>query len=102
MSTPEEAWTAVLDALERDVAAVERHLASGTVPPGAAWTPPAGLGPLPADLVPRADAIVARQFAATQAVGLALSSNRKQAAAMLRVEAGSPGRPRASYVDFAA
>jgi hypothetical protein len=92
----------VLDALEREVAAVERQLDSGAAPPATAWEPPQGIGPLPADLVRRADAILARQFAATQAVGLAIASNRKQAAVLPRMEVGSQGRPRASYVDYAA
>lgn len=97
------AWSAALDTLERDIAGVEDQLRAGAVTPAAAaWTPPQGLGPLPKDLVPRADAILVRQFAAAQAIALAIASNRKQVAAMLRVEVGSQGRPRAAFVDTAA
>jgi len=102
MSTARDAWTAVLDALERDVEVLERHLRTGAVTPAAPWTPPQGLAPLPADLVPRADTVLARQFAATQAIGQALAVNRKQVAAMLRVEVGAQGRPRAAFVDHSA
>jgi hypothetical protein len=94
-------WNAALDRLESDVATVEEQLRTGTVAVGAAWTPPPGLGPLPADLVPRADAILARQSAAAQAIALAIAGNRKQSTAMRRMEVGSRGRPRAAFVDRA-
>ena len=96
-------WAAALDALEADVAAVEAVLADDTdTPVAAAWTPPDDLGPLPLDLVPRAEALLARQFNATQAVGLALTANRKLSTAAARIEAGSPGAPRPAYVDYSA
>jgi hypothetical protein len=98
---PYNAWNAVLDRLESDVATVEDQLRTGRVAVTAAWTPPQDLGPLPIHLVPRADAIVSRQSTAAQAVALAIASNRKQSTAMRRMEVGSRGRPRAAFVDRA-
>jgi hypothetical protein len=99
-------WSDALDALEADVAEVEallreNHLADDT-PRAGPWTPPEGTGPLPIDLAPRAEAILARQVSATQAIALALATNRKLAAAAARVEAGSQGAPRPAYVDYSA
>ena len=64
------------------------------------WTPPEGLGPLPLDLKPRANAILSRQIAATQAIGAALVANRRQAAVVTRIENRDPGAPRPAYVDY--
>ncbi len=99
------AWTAALDELEADVTRVEALLADDhrvrDLPLANAWTPPKDLGPLPLELRPRADAILGRQIAATQAVSVALSANRRQAELLTRVESGAtPYRP--AYVDCAA
>jgi hypothetical protein len=101
------AWEEALGVLELDVAAAEallaasrtREVATGPYP-GQSWSPPAGLGPLPLDLRPRADAILARQLAAAEQIARALASNRRQAAATARIETGrAPARP--AYVDQA-
>jgi hypothetical protein len=99
-----QAWTAALDELEADVDRVEALLADEhlvrDLPPADPWSPPAGLGPLPLDLRPRADAVLGRQIAATQAVALAITVNRRQAEMVTRIEAGQePRRP--SYLDRA-
>jgi hypothetical protein len=98
------AWTEALDALELDVEAVETLLQdehrSRETPLSDPWRPPAGLGPLPLDLRPRADAILGRQLAAAQAVALELATNRRQVALLGAVETGdAPKRP--AYVDCA-
>jgi hypothetical protein len=49
-----ERWSALLDELERDV---ESDGARGGTP----WRPPTGLGPIPAQLIERAQAIAAAQ-----------------------------------------
>jgi hypothetical protein len=99
------AWTAALDALDADVAAVEALLVSDhgqrdhpVVDP---WSPPEGLGPLPIDLRPRADAVFQRQLAAARAITLALATNRRQANAVARIESGGQGAPVPAYVDCA-
>ena len=98
------AWTAALDELEADVTRVEALLADDhrarDLPVADPWAPPQGLGPLPLDLRPRADAILGRQLAATQAIAVALTTGRRQAEMLSRVESGAaPSRP--AYVDCA-
>jgi hypothetical protein len=53
-------WALVLDELEADLAEVERALAAGEVVPDATWTPPQQMGPLPAVLRERIEALAAR------------------------------------------
>ncbi|HET9517197.1 MAG TPA: hypothetical protein VFO77_05690 [Actinoplanes sp.] len=100
-----EAWVAALNALEADVEAVEQMITdehrSQDLPAATPWQPPEGLGPLPLDLRPRADAILARQLAAAQAATTAITSNRRQTAFAARVEVGTPGKATPSYVDCA-
>ncbi len=99
------AWVAALDALEADVDAVEKMIEDEhrerELPVADPWTPPTGLGPLPLDLRPRADAILARQLAAAQALSAAITANRRQAAYTARVEVGTDGKATPSYVDCA-
>jgi hypothetical protein len=98
-------WVAALDALEADVAQIETLLAEDhllrDVPLADPWTPPEGLGPLPIELRPRADAVLARQLAAAGALTLALATTRRQAVVAGRIETGSQGAPRPAYVDYA-
>jgi hypothetical protein len=98
------AWTEALDALELDVETVESLLddehRSRELPLADPWHPPAGLGPLPLDLRPRADAILTRQLAAAQAAAVALATNRRQAALLGAVETGAEAK-RPAYVDCA-
>ncbi|MBT8225372.1 MAG: hypothetical protein HKP61_13780 [Dactylosporangium sp.] len=99
------AWTAALDELEADVTEVEQLLADDhrqrdhAIADG--WKPPAGIGPLPLDLRPRADAILGRQLAAAKAVTLALATTRKQARVASKIEAGQQGAARPAYIDCA-
>jgi hypothetical protein len=98
------AWTSALDALEMDVAEaeailVESHRAAD-VPPADPWQPPPNMGPLPLDLRPRADAILARQLAAAEAIAQRLTTNRQQSAVASRIETGEAvSRP--AYLDCA-
>jgi hypothetical protein len=99
-----QAWTDVLDDLELDVTAVETLLVAShrdrDLPAADPWSPPAGLGPLPLDLRPRADAVLGRQLAAAAAVAGALATTRRQAAVAARIDTGQDA-PRPSYVDCA-
>ncbi|MFI5953592.1 hypothetical protein [Cryptosporangium sp. NPDC051539] len=99
------AWTAALDDLEADITQIEELLRSDqftrdtpTIDP---WTPPEGLGPLPLDLRPRADRILARQTAAAEEVARAMAVNRRQAALTNRIELFDSGAARPSYLDQA-
>jgi hypothetical protein len=65
------------------------------------WAPPPGIGPLPLELRPRADAILTRQIEAAQALSLAITANRRQTAFASRVEVGTPGKAVPSYLDCA-
>jgi hypothetical protein len=100
-----DAWVAALDALDADVVRVEALLAddqrSRDLPPADPWSPPAGLGPLPLDLRPRADAILTRQLAATRQLAVAIAANRRQAAFAAKVEVGGYGKAPPTYVDRA-
>ena len=96
------AWSQALDDLEMDVAAAEALLADDhrarELPRPDPWSPPEGLGPLPLDLRPRADAILARQLATAEALVVAMTAHRRQAALIGRIESGEPA-PRPAYVD---
>jgi hypothetical protein len=99
------AWVEALDALEADVETVEWMIQEDhrnrELPPATPWAPPTGLGPIPLDLRPRADGILARQIAAAMAASTAMTANRRQNAFASRVEVGSGGRAIPSYVDCA-
>lgn len=99
------AWVAALDELEADVDAVEAAIEDDhrrkELPAATPWAPPAGLGPLPLDLRPRADAILTRQLLAASALAAAITTNRRQAAFAERVETGDAGKATPSYVDCA-
>jgi|SRR2546430_10221351 len=106
MTTAEwyQAWVTALDALELDVAAAEALLTDDQRvrerPLANPWHPPAGLGPLPLDLRPRADAILTRQLTAGEAISRALATNRRQATLLAKMEGGPEAR-RPAYVDCA-
>jgi hypothetical protein len=98
------AWIQALDAVEAEVSQVEALLEDDhrvrDAPAYDPWTPPEGLGPLPLDMGPRADAILARQLAAAQSVVLAISANRQQAMLASRIESGRQATPlRPAYLD---
>ena len=99
------AWIAALDELEADVETVEALLVDEhrhrELPASDPWSPPAGLGPLPLELRPRADSILARQLAAAHSLATAMTATRRQAAFAARVEGGDAGKATPSYVDCA-
>jgi hypothetical protein len=99
------AWSAALDELEMDVEAAESLLADDHMmrdtPVRDPWAPPAGLGPLPLELRPRADAILARQIATAESITRALATNRRQAAVTARIETGGQSAARPAYIDCA-
>jgi hypothetical protein len=98
-------WVSALDALEADVHNIEALIMDDhglrEHPLADAWRPPVGLGPLPLDLIARADAILARQVAATKVLVTTIAVNRKQAHVMSRIEVGHQGAPRPAFLDQA-
>jgi len=101
-TTWDAAWDAALADLELEVSRAEALLKSAEVdvPEVSAWAPPAGLGPLPAELLDRAKALHAKQMRVSQAIIHALTHNRAQAAVAARMETGHVA-PRPVYVDSA-
>jgi len=97
-------WTEALDALELDVERAEAMLTeehrNADEPAADPWRPPAHIGPLPLDLRPRADEILARQIAAAEAIASRLASNRQQSAVVARMETGESVK-RPVYLDCA-
>jgi hypothetical protein len=97
------AWSQALDDLEMDVEATESMLSDDhrlrDTPLRDPWSPPTGLGPLPLDLRPRADAILQRQIATAEAITRSLATNRRQAAVTARIETGSRDAARPAYID---
>lgn len=81
------AWTAELARLELTVEQAERLLAvnadRGPVDP---WIPPADLGPIPEELLPRAVAVLQRQLDITATILLAVERNRRLARATAQFE----------------
>lgn len=81
------AWSSALDALELDVEQVERDLVHAhlvdaeALSEPRAWQPPAGLGPLPASLRDRAQAVLERQLDAARRTAEALVASRRHARA---------------------
>jgi hypothetical protein len=98
------AWTAALDELELDVAAIEMMLADerrrAETPPADLWRPPTELGALPLELKPRADEILTRQLRVAEEIARRLTSNRQQMAMTSRLETGETVK-RPVYVDCA-
>jgi len=105
MSEWRSAWVAALDHLEADIAQVEQQLHVDQflrdTPPSDPWDPPAGIGPLPLELRPRADRILARQIAAAEGIARLMAANRKQAAVTKRIELFDDGAARPTYLDQA-
>jgi hypothetical protein len=98
------AWTSALDALELDVEQAEAMLVEEHRAAEAAdadpWSPPPHIGPLPLDLRPRADAILARQLAAAEAIAHRLAANRQHSAVVSRMQSTEKvSRP--AYLDCA-
>jgi hypothetical protein len=98
-----DAWAEALDRLESDVVAAEMLLAEEhrmrDLPVSDPWQPPAGLGPLPLDLRPRADEVLRRQLAVAQQLATTLAGTVKHAAVLERLD--DRPAPRPSYVDTA-
>jgi hypothetical protein len=83
-----DGWIAALEELERHADAPA--LAAG-------WAPPAGLGPLPAELAPRARDLEAAQ---QRAIRRMTDEQRRVGAHLDAVDVVAPARSRAVYLDL--
>ncbi|MGV8978409.1 MAG: hypothetical protein ACOH17_10220 [Cellulomonas sp.] len=97
------AWSAALTELELDVEQAEALLradhvvATGPTAAVATWRPPLTLGPMPASLVTRAQAILGRQLDVARRTGEAANLSRRQAAAAEGMRSRPPAAP--VYID---
>lgn len=102
----EAAWSAALTDLELDLAQAEAllradHLATTggatETRPVAVWHPPVGLGPLPASLQVRTEALLDRQISVGRRIAEAANLSRRQAAAAEGMRSRPPAVP--VYID---
>lgn len=87
----------MLEGLEHQLAAGQAPEAVSAVVP---WTPPAGLGPLPAELAPRAQALVAALNEAAARTAAARDEIARQLAAVRSVPLAEDGGS-SVYLDVA-
>ncbi|GCE78295.1 hypothetical protein [Cellulomonas biazotea] len=98
-----DAWVRALDDLEVDVAAAEELLRTAHLAPvaevarAAVWQPPSALGPLPASLQVRGQALLDRQVDVARRTAQALVRSRRHLAATEALRPPSPDLP--VYVD---
>lgn len=101
-------WHDELDRLEADLEAVRALLANreqgshAEAVDTASWAPAPGLGPLPRDLVPRAEALLAsqRQVQLDLSRALAATSRQRDFAARVTDATAAPAAP--AYLDVSA
>ncbi len=99
-----DAWSRALDELELDLQTAEAvlrdaHLAGvDEVARAAAWHPRSDLGPLPASLQVRAQALLDRQIDTARRTAEAMIRSRRQIAATRALQ-GRPPEAAAVYVD---
>ena len=92
----EDAWERALGALEMDVAEAENMLAVDRVFEEKArdpWTPPIGLGPMPAHLAERARTLLARQLRVSHELTSAARNSRRHDRAVSHLQLTWPSPP---------
>ncbi|GAA3660643.1 hypothetical protein GCM10022237_20610 [Nocardioides ginsengisoli] len=108
MTSPESperpaSWTEALDRLEAHADRAEQMLRGASAAPAPPpWQPPADLGPLPNELVPRARMLLARQQRLMAAIPGALSENRRQQRVADRVVDAAAAAVTPVYLDVTA
>jgi hypothetical protein len=94
-------WTDVLDELERQVTHAER-LSPASGEQIAAWEPPTVLGPLPPDLVARAQALAERQRSVIERLAPLMAATRQQLEVGRRIGDATARPAGPVYVDVTA
>lgn len=92
-------WETALDRLELDVLLAERKLADPDAPELEAWDEPDLVGPMPADLVDRALAILARQRVVRDRLAVTMQGLRRHHEFATRVDRATARTGRPVYVD---
>ena len=101
--TWDAAWASVLERAERDAAEAEALLARIHAEPDhvpdvpARWSPPPRLGPLPASLAVRAEAVLKRHQRLTEELTVAITENRRHRRALASLRPREAARP--VYID---
>lgn len=90
------AWARALGELEMNVADAESMLAVDRIFEETSrdpWTPPVGLGPLPAHLAERARTLLARQLHVSRELASAARNSRRHDRAVSHLQATTPAPP---------
>ncbi|WP_035764005.1 hypothetical protein [Arthrobacter sp. H20] len=95
-----QGWLVILDTLEEDIAAAEKAQHDDGVTKAGHWDPPSGIGPIPSDLVDRAQRIREAQRRTVAMLQAAVKDNRQHHALIGAVNA-STAPNRAVYLDVA-
>lgn len=98
MSQP-DSWERVLDGLEADVLEAEGRLRGLTPAEPTPWTPPTGLGPIPAGLVGRARELQQRRREVIVRLEESVRGLRRQRALTARLGAVTGSARRPVYID---
>jgi hypothetical protein len=95
-------WETALDRLELDVILAERKLHDPTAPDLEPWDEPELVGPIPADLVDRALALLARQRAVRDRLAVTAQGLRRHQDFASRVDRATARTGRPVYLDLEA
>lgn len=95
-------WREALDRLEAHAERAEEMIGGGADPGEAPWLPPAGLGPIPDEFVPRARQLLARQQALMEAIPALLSDRAQQRQVAERVADATTTPTSPVYLDITA
>jgi len=95
-------WETALDRLELDVILAERKLHDPTAPDLEPWDEPELVGPIPADLVDRARAILARQHAVQERLAETAQGLRRHQDFASRVDRATARSAQPVYLDLEA
>lgn len=95
-------WETALDRLELDVILAERKLDDASAPELEAWDEPDLVGPMPADLVDRALAILARQRVVRDRLAATAQGLRRHQDFASRVDRATARGVRPVYLDLEA
>ena len=93
-------WDSFLTRLERELAEMVLESTEDTDPVGQVWTPPSGLGPLPAQLEIRARALLSATSNVRATLALRHFDIGRHLAAVRSVPSAASGRPPV-YLDVA-
>lgn len=95
-------WQDALDRLEAHAERAERLLQGLGAPDVVPWTPPAGLGPMPEEFLPRARLLLERQQKLMAAIPAVLADTRQQQRVADRVSDATTAPAGPVYLDVTA